>query len=356
MITLSTRSGTNINGGNLTCPYPDGGVTNTINMGTFGETSYVKDFLNLNLMQWTGIKSIVLANGPNGAGRLDTGAPAVGFYGAYVIGDSTGVNPPVGIFSASFISPTMPAGYNIYRWLGSVYVKSIGPTVIRPFYQTGRSDMRRIFYNEAASGVFAFAGSGTSFTPVSLTSLVSPRAEAIDILAQFDNANVAAEDKDIFLVRPITSSIGFPIWSGTIGIKVTDILGHTFNSDMPVPSTKVVPVILTGTSGTANVTVGGVTRLATFNTNLNTTAADFVTAHTAAYDAAGITLSSSTAADPGRIYFVGKTRGDQYANGSTVNVSGDLAAGAHVRTHIDYKVSKAVNVVTMFIQGYIENL
>lgn len=41
-------------------------------------------------------------------------------------------------------------------------------------------------------------------------------------------------------------------------------------------------ITLTGTSGTANINIGGVDYLATFNTDLTTTASDFVTAHAAA--------------------------------------------------------------------------
>ena len=55
-------------------------------------------------------------------------------------------------------------------------------------------------------------------------------------------------------------------------------------------------ITLTGTSGTANVTLaGGLTKTATFDTNLTTTAANFVTTHAAAYAAEGITVTSSGA-------------------------------------------------------------
>lgn len=53
---------------------------------------------------------------------------------------------------------------------------------------------------------------------------------------------------------------------------------------------------LTGTSGTANVNIGGVDYLATFNTSLTQTATDFVTAHEAAIElATGGTLTSAGA-------------------------------------------------------------
>jgi len=54
-------------------------------------------------------------------------------------------------------------------------------------------------------------------------------------------------------------------------------------------------VTLTGTSGTANVAVNGVDYLATFNTNLTTTASDFVTAHGATLLALGFTITSNAA-------------------------------------------------------------
>jgi len=55
-------------------------------------------------------------------------------------------------------------------------------------------------------------------------------------------------------------------------------------------------ITLTGTNGTANVTVaGGLTKLATWNTSLTITASDFVTAHAAAYLEQGIVVTSSTA-------------------------------------------------------------
>lgn len=52
---------------------------------------------------------------------------------------------------------------------------------------------------------------------------------------------------------------------------------------------------LTGTSGTANITINGTVYLATFNTDLTTTASDFVTSHAIALNTAGITVTSNGA-------------------------------------------------------------
>jgi hypothetical protein len=53
-------------------------------------------------------------------------------------------------------------------------------------------------------------------------------------------------------------------------------------------------VTLTGTAGTANVTVGGVAYLATFDTDLDTTHANFVALHATALALRGITLTGTT--------------------------------------------------------------
>lgn len=75
---------------------------------------------------------------------------------------------------------------------------------------------------------------------------------------------------------------------------------------------------LTGTTGTANVNVDGTNYLATFNTSLTQTAADFVTTHAAALAADGVTVTSNT----GVLTFSGLTA---VINAITIlNASGDL--------------------------------
>jgi len=78
-------------------------------------------------------------------------------------------------------------------------------------------------------------------------------------------------------------------------------------------------VTLTGTSGTANVVVGGVNYLATFTTNLTTSANNFVTSHGATLLALGITVTASS----GVLTFVALTA--SFPTISVANVSGDLA-------------------------------
>lgn len=79
-------------------------------------------------------------------------------------------------------------------------------------------------------------------------------------------------------------------------------------------------VTLTGTSGTANITVGGTNYLATFTTNLTTSANNFVTSHGATLLALGITVTASS----GVLTFKALTA--SFPTITRTNVSGDLSA------------------------------
>lgn len=84
---------------------------------------------------------------------------------------------------------------------------------------------------------------------------------------------------------------------------------------------QVCTITLTGTGGTANVTgTGALTKLATFNGTLTQTATDFVTAHTAAYAAVNVTVTSSGAV----LTFTGSTT-SAFIIPVITNASGNLA-------------------------------
>lgn len=81
-------------------------------------------------------------------------------------------------------------------------------------------------------------------------------------------------------------------------------------------------ITLTGTSGTATVTIGGVARTATFATSLTVTRDNFITSHAAAYLSAGITITASGTAG---ILAVG---GATMVIPTIVNATTDLAGTA----------------------------
>ena len=101
---------------------------------------------------------------------------------------------------------------------------------------------------------------------------------------------------------------------------------------------QVEKITLSGTSGTANVTVaGGLTKLVTWGTNLATTAAAFVTSHAAAYLAVGIVLTSeSSGATNGVLVFTAAVGGTAFSAPVITNATGDLAGTvAHTTANID---------------------
>lgn len=91
---------------------------------------------------------------------------------------------------------------------------------------------------------------------------------------------------------------------------------------VPANTAQVATVTLTGTSGTASITVaGGLTKTVTFNTTLTQTATDFDSTHSADYTTAGITVTSSGA----DIIFTAAVAGTPFDLPVITNVTGNLA-------------------------------
>jgi len=127
------------------------------------------------------------------------------------------------------------------------------------------------------------------------------------------NKTIGSYPKTMFKISRINSNALVSANDFVNGIKVVN--GY----NVIVGAAKIT---LTGTSGTANVTgIGGLTKLATFDTNLTTTATNFVTAHAAAYLAVGVTLTSSTTS----LIFTPTTAYDYLADPVITNATTDLA-------------------------------
>jgi hypothetical protein len=96
----------------------------------------------------------------------------------------------------------------------------------------------------------------------------------------------------------------------------TQIFRHTVTDGAVA---QVNTVTLTGTSGTANVVVGGKNYLATFDTDIATTSAAFVALHAAALALRGITLTGTST-----LIFTSAVPGQPIPTPSVANVSGNL--------------------------------
>ena len=108
---------------------------------------------------------------------------------------------------------------------------------------------------------------------------------------------------------------------------------------------------LTGTGGTANITVNGIAYLATFDTSLTQTAANFVTDHAAAIAArdGGIVVTSSGA----DVIFESGVAGEAINISNAVNASGNLACTTAATTaNVKMSALKAGAALEIFKQMY----
>ena len=173
-----------------------------------------------------------------------------------------------------------------------------------------------------------------------LTSKVTPvTANAYDAIVETVSLTDAADTEFEFVVN------------NSVIQNISAILISTEYPSLTGNSSRVVT--LTGTSGTANITVGGVDYLATFTTNLTTSANNFVTSHSATLLALGITVTANS----GALTFVAAT--ETFPTIARTNVSGDLSAtiasvtvGATTGSPIVDLVSDVRGAMTVRVRNY----
>ncbi len=85
-----------------------------------------------------------------GANGVDVAAIITGgFYGVYVIGDSTGFQPSAGLLSLNEVTPVLPEGYDMYRRVGYIFTSTVsGAIVINQWYQYGSGSTRNYWYDK----------------------------------------------------------------------------------------------------------------------------------------------------------------------------------------------------------------
>lgn len=126
---------------------------------------------------------------------------------------------------------------------------------------------------------------------------------------------------------PLTDTTGTSFVFTVNNNLVQDMTAILISSQYPATTgTTTRTATLTGSSGTANVTIAGVNYLATFNTNLTTTASDWVTANATALLALGYTVTSS-----GAIITVSALT-TVFPTVAVTNVSGNLAGTIGTQT------------------------
>ena len=145
-------------------------------------------------IEWPGASPVTADITVAGAGGLDTGVEASDtWYGVYVIADTSGVNPVDALLSASFVSPTLPAGYDIFFRLGAVRNNSASDFL--EFLQTnGERNRHHLWVNETLSTTQVLAGgSALAFATVSLAAFVPPSSRRVKITWEFDGNTANAD-------------------------------------------------------------------------------------------------------------------------------------------------------------------
>jgi hypothetical protein len=110
-------------------------------------------------------ETLFLNNRVQGANGRDVLGAANHVYAVYVIGDSTSYLPSSGILSLDFVSPALPAGYDMFRRIGSVFIDSL--IRFSDFLQVGTGEQRTMYISP-----FQIILSGTSTTFVGIVPAV----------------------------------------------------------------------------------------------------------------------------------------------------------------------------------------
>jgi len=173
------------------------GSTTVATIGTTGETSILRDDTNVYTMSFTGTKTVDLT--VSGVGGIQTGSSrsTTTWYGIYVIGDTTGVNPPALLLipNGTAFSQT---GYDVKRRVGWAHTDSNGSGQFIPgTYVMGKGSIRQYMYdaewNDTTIGLRVLTnGTSTTWTTVDLSPWVAPTSTHAKIRVNFTNSDGAA--------------------------------------------------------------------------------------------------------------------------------------------------------------------
>ena len=166
--------------------------------------------------------------------------------------------------------------------------------------------------------------------PTSVTTTVNAKRSYEGIIETFLPTTAA----DASFIFQVDNSVVQKVTQISLTTEYPSLTGNTSRA-----------VTLTGTSGTANITVGGTNYLATFTSNLTTSANNFVTSHASALATRGITVTASS----GVLTFVAAT--ETFPTIARTNVSGDLSATIASASEIS-TTGLPIATVESYAKGY----
>ena len=182
----------------------------------------------------------------SGIQGLDTGAEASDtWYAVHILGDSTNVATSLGVFSLSATSPTLPAAYDVCRFLGWVRNDSSSN-----FLEFTSDPFHRHMWEEDRSNLLVLnGGTATSFTAVDLSSLVPPNAPGVYIRTMFDSNNAGANAE----IRDSGSSLTDPPIHIQNGVGTTGNNAGSTIFQMVLGDTKEIEYMVN--TGSSNLTI-----------------------------------------------------------------------------------------------------
>lgn len=117
----------------------------------------------------------------SGAGGLDTGSEAASsWYAVHLIGDSTGVLAPVGLFSLSATAPSLPTGYDVFRRIGWVR-NNVSSDLLSQSTSGGRGNRETFYLNTLVDRAVLSSGAAVGITSVSMATLVPTTGNSADV-------------------------------------------------------------------------------------------------------------------------------------------------------------------------------
>lgn len=176
----------------------------------------------------------VTVNGASvGANGVDIAVLAASsIYAVYVIGDSTDFKPTASLLSLSASSPSLPAGYDMFRRVG--WVKTDGSSHLLAFWQYGSGQGRQYYWDVPIAVTTANV---TSFTAVSLAAGVPPLATQAVLKLSYTPA-VAGSAVE-FLPYGSVGTVGNVILSGVVAS-----VAQKANVTVPLQLNGVAPSVL----------------------------------------------------------------------------------------------------------------
>lgn len=151
------------------------------------------------------------------------------------------------------------------------------------------------------------------------------------VIAMKGYAVINAKAIEVIVPGPVVYA-GYDVSEAYTGNQQT-FGGYNLVADATGATKKKETITITGSSGDATITVGGIAKLADFDTDIATTITNFVTAYAAAYAAVGIILTYSAST----LIFEGAVAGLDFADATAVDGTTDLSGAVAHTTALNIK-------------------